>query len=436
MDRVVAAESLPGDVIYLGLYPGGVRQSNYSGWAVGRWILTDLNGETIAHEVAHHIGAPMHAPCGGPANVDPTYPTYGSYPSASIGEVGWDTRSGTTKDPATTYDLMSYCGPKWISPHNYRRTFDTLTPLPPETEPPPLFDLPRKIAVAVVRFPDRWTKVDLPPFPRPLPPWPPDPTPVGSPFGAARLLDDRGVVLSEAPVRIVGPSEAGDDLPQLVIGEIDWHRGAAGVEIVDDRGEPIFRDDLDRDAPRLRVEWPRGDDPALPVRWRVGDPGDVWVAVRGSADGGRTWLAATRPADAGGVELGEVFPRGGSLLLEAIAVRGGHAAVVRGGQVRLRQRPDDLLVLAPPDGSRLQAGEPVRLEAVPARGARGPGDIRWSSDLDGELGTGGDCLVRHLSPGRHRIVARDTDGRGGRPLTLDVAGPMDAGPRSNDGPRD
>jgi len=39
MDRVAGAESLPADVIYIGVYPDGVRQSAFSGWSVGRWII-------------------------------------------------------------------------------------------------------------------------------------------------------------------------------------------------------------------------------------------------------------------------------------------------------------------------------------------------------------------------------------------------------------
>ena len=48
------------------------------------------DGPTLAQEIGHVL-ARIHAPCGGAVNVDPSYPTYASYPAGSIGEFGFDT---------------------------------------------------------------------------------------------------------------------------------------------------------------------------------------------------------------------------------------------------------------------------------------------------------------------------------------------------------
>ena len=93
LDTLVGAESLAADVIYVAIYSPGVNMSAFAGWAVGRWIISDLDGATLAHELAHKNGVPQHAPCGGPQNVDPNFPDFPSFsslPAASIGEVGFD----------------------------------------------------------------------------------------------------------------------------------------------------------------------------------------------------------------------------------------------------------------------------------------------------------------------------------------------------------
>src|SRR5262249_30063711 len=64
-----------------------------------------------------------HAPCGNPGNPDPNYPTYDTLPMGSIGEYGIDA-SGNVKDPSTTWDFMSYCSPKWVSPYTYLGLLD------------------------------------------------------------------------------------------------------------------------------------------------------------------------------------------------------------------------------------------------------------------------------------------------------------------------
>lgn len=63
----------------------------------------------IAHELGHNLNL-RHAPCGGAAGPDPEYP----YPDGSIGTWGYDFGSDSPVHPSTS-ELMSYCGPSWIS---------------------------------------------------------------------------------------------------------------------------------------------------------------------------------------------------------------------------------------------------------------------------------------------------------------------------------
>src|SRR5690606_30787378 len=70
---------------------------------------------TAAHEWGHNFGR-RHAPCGNPANPDPSYP----YPNALLGAHGYDPAMGQLKRASSFFDLMSYCSPEWISDYTYQ----------------------------------------------------------------------------------------------------------------------------------------------------------------------------------------------------------------------------------------------------------------------------------------------------------------------------
>lgn len=67
-------------------------------------------GWIIAHELGHNLNL-RHAPCGPVAGADPNYP----HDDGKIGTWGYDVRNDSLIDPERHYDVMSYCGPEWIS---------------------------------------------------------------------------------------------------------------------------------------------------------------------------------------------------------------------------------------------------------------------------------------------------------------------------------
>lgn len=97
--------------------PGGTGYSGlaYIGGRAGMgWdMAADDEGSTYAHELGHNLSL-YHAPCGGATGTDPFYP----YGGAAVGTTGWDWIEDRII-PSSHRDFMSYCGPEWISDHNY-----------------------------------------------------------------------------------------------------------------------------------------------------------------------------------------------------------------------------------------------------------------------------------------------------------------------------
>lgn len=129
---VWSAEGQPNRYYYglVNSYCGGscIAGLGYVGWykaAVG-WNgggQSDASS-THAHELGHNHGLP-HAPGCGAGNPDPNYP----YAGGLIGDsghpnYGYDILSGSLKVFSSYYDIMTYCGSKWISDYNYEGLYD------------------------------------------------------------------------------------------------------------------------------------------------------------------------------------------------------------------------------------------------------------------------------------------------------------------------
>ena len=81
----------------------------------GRASFAAPESDVVAHEIGHNMSL-HHAPCGDPIGLDPEYP----YPNGTIGAWGYDP-VGRWLVPSNTPDLMSYCGPAWVSEYSFKK---------------------------------------------------------------------------------------------------------------------------------------------------------------------------------------------------------------------------------------------------------------------------------------------------------------------------
>jgi hypothetical protein len=75
---------------------------------------------TLAHEMGHALNR-LHSPCG-TASYDSKYPFASGKIGLESSPWGYDRRNGRLIEPSATYDIMSYCGPAWVSSWSYSQT--------------------------------------------------------------------------------------------------------------------------------------------------------------------------------------------------------------------------------------------------------------------------------------------------------------------------
>ena len=431
--RIFTALFQLGDIVYgmvpQAAIPAGAGSIN-SGCGKGAGGGFIGYNSTFAHELGHlydrsHVAVP------GDSTNDTSYPNYGGS-KTSIGEVGIDTGTSppTLFDPALNGDIMSYSNNQWISPYTYQQILDARgmhqsKPIDPKRLRPRFvlaFRLYRsqlsaeRVEIKTVAHVQAagMAPAHLPGAISPI---------------SIDLLGGHRRVLATHHCMYTHPHGGGqcgcncgsgavplEREPWLDFAEVIEWQGDEVAALAFHSGEEPFHVIEAGEPPRVEIEGPERRENALVVRVRTRHPrGPVSVVVLFSADVGLTWQVVALDPPEGLVEVEAGRLAGGDqCLFRAIATAELRSSTADTGRFQLPRTGRQLYIDAPSGECGIPAG-PVTLTALVDTRGLGPimpQDIRWSSNLDGELGTGY-SLAPHLNEGRHEVTVTAPDGLGG-----------------------
>jgi hypothetical protein len=405
--------------VYVGLLPFGVPTWGVVGCGGGGVAAGYINqGPLLAQEIAHAFGR-LHAPCGGPASVDSSYPTYGSYPSGSIGEFGLDALNFRVWDPSTTFDFMSYCAPRWVSPHTYTGLKNSITSSAAAVsaaQPASRQFLYLTFRVHLDRTVEIVSGFHL--EGRAIPSTNEEPSEVG-----CELIGSDGKRITfhrchRAPHQSI-------DGEYLQFHEtLEWYESTKAIAFFSE-GERIDVFEVERFPPEIAVKEPRRvDGDTMRIEWSVErlESGEVSTGisclVQYSNNKGKSWRTKAALIAGPHYDLDlTMLPGGEDCRARVVVSAGVRTAVAEIISFAVPIKPVHARIVAPVDGDQINSGDQLRLHGVgfsPDFGTTRSEDLVWTSTRDGLLGAGFETFIPNLSAGRHQIELTIPDGMGGK----------------------
>jgi hypothetical protein len=426
--------------------------------------------ETVAHEIGHtlglrHTNTDVPVAAGSPPGcynlaVDSStdWPFANNrIQSAARLEVGFDVAARRPLDPDNTFDILSYCVPRWISPLRYKSALTTLgggavsSPSVANRDATTISKMSKLRVPAAASGPAYWTvsgtivggAVQFDPLFD-------DATaaPAGAGVGSYRVEVQaaNGAVLASrlfTPVvphaesavgDLSGPASFFELLPVLV--------GAARIVVLDPSNVSIGTVALTGVKPAVSVTQPAGGvvSGVQPITWVVNDADSAShsAKVYYSPDNGSTWSQIGQQSGPRTLAVDfNALPGAAGTALVMVSVSDGvnSASAVSAPFSVPKHGPSDVKILSPQANEFFPAGSSVQLEAAAYDvddGMLEGAALSWESSLGGFLGNGSQLVTNRLLRGTQLITltATDRDGNAasstttvhvaGAPPTLDL----------------
>jgi uncharacterized repeat protein (TIGR03803 family) len=431
-------------------------------------------GSTMAHETGHTFGL-LHtnlpgpqtqtAPgCYGNAEQPGTYWPYKTdlVQSAAGPEIGFDVPNQVITMPTSTYDIMAYCLPPWISPIQYKRAMIALgggavtTPnargeadaAQSYSEPQPSKAASARPATTPALTEGTYLQIGglissgaatlNPIFTQTML----GSTDPGSGTYSIVLESSSGQALytrSFTPLQLEGDGSDGT----TVEGGMDFSEwvpqtaGAASVTILDDTGATIGSTQLGGTAPTVTITAPTAGfvgTTQQTVSWTITNSTAPAFSSRVyySADNGATWIqAGESPTTSDTIDF-STLPGSSAALIRVDVSDGINTGSATSVPFSVPKHTPSMAVINTPVSGAVQPSfNPVYLSGAvydADDGMLSGKQLQWTSNLAGSLGTGSPLSVT-LQPGTHTITLTGTDSDGNSTtatttITIAGAGPV------------
>ena len=344
--------------------------------------------------------------------------------SASTPEVAFDVARRLPLLPEATYDVMSYCLPRWISPFNYNKIADVLAPRASASRGHTAMAL-QPIAGAFWLVAGDVTGVEAQ-F-RPLFTF--DTTGLDSLGEGSYRIETRDATEAVLSTRffepVIGSIETGEEDPlnlpsfsELIPVEVNAH----SIVVLDALDVELGRITLQGLAPTVTVNFAPGSDPQSgpqSISWTIDGPDSaehtVWVQY--SNDNGASWHTVSMFEDALQIVLDfdELPGADGSSIIRVLASDGANTGFGDSVPFSVTRKIPQAEIYFPENGSTFRRGELAWLQAAVSDGDDGSlhdAAVAWTSSLAGDLGQDDDLPLTSLGVGVHTITVTGTDADG------------------------